>query len=193
MPRRFDGPLLALGDGVERQLRAAAARESQEEVQEEAAPTDDEESPLDVHALAQNIAQRANGAPVDPFAFNASQGNEVHVDPIAFNASQGNEVQVLEAVEVDGQMARDEDAAELVAAEQVVADQEAAGDEAAAAALEAADTEPESEEPVHQRDLRRPVGSSIPGHRGKGGKKVPKRHRKVLRYVAPFSHTSVPD
>ena len=180
MPRRFDVPLLALGDGVERQLRAAAARESQEEVQEEAAPTDDEgeDSPLDVHALAQNIAQRAHGAPVDPFAFDASQGNEV---------------QVLEAVEVDGQMARDEDAAELVAAEQVVEDQEAAGDEAAAAALEAADTEPESEEPVHQRDLRRPVGSSIPGHRGKGGKKVPKRHRKVLRYVAPFSHTSVPD
>ena len=178
MPRRFDGPLLALGDGVERQLRAAAARESQEEVQEEAAPTDDEESPLDVHALSQNIAQRANGAPVDPFAFDASQGNEV---------------QVLEAVEVDGQMARDEDAAELVAAEQVVEDQEAADDAAAAAALEAADTEPESEEPVHQRDLRRPVGSSIPGHRGKGGKKVPKRHRKVLRYVAPFSHASVPD
>ena len=168
MPRRFDGPLISLGDGVERQLRAAAARESQqEEVQEEAAPTDDEgeESPLDVHALAQNIAQRANDAPVDPFAFNASQG----------------EVQVLEAVEVDGQMARDEDAAELVAAEQVVADQEAAGDEAAAAALEAADTEPEEEAPFVRPVVHRPVGGFIPGHRGKGGKKVPKRHRKVLR------------
>ena len=173
MPRRSrtDGePLLALGDGVERQMRMAR----QQEQVEEAAPTDDEGSPLDVHALAHNIAQRGNDVPDDPFAFGGAEGGE---------GGEGDEEeeQVLEAVEVDGRMAADEDEAEQIAAEDVVMEQEEAGDAAAAAVLQAADTvEEEEAAPFVRPVVRRPVGGFIPGHhRGKG----PKR-RKVLRYVS---------
>jgi hypothetical protein len=177
MPRRSNAnePLLALGEGVERQMRLARQRESQQEVEEEVAPTDDEggASPLDVHALANHVA--GQGGAADPFAFpGAGAGEE----------GDGEEEveQVLQAVEVDGRMAGEEDAAEVEAAEHVVAQGEAADDEAAAQALqEAADTEPEEEAP-----FQRPVVRPFLGYRGKGGKgKGAKRHRcKVLRYVS---------
>jgi hypothetical protein len=171
MPRRSradDGPLLVLGDGAERMMRMVHQPEPPAEQQEEeAAPTDDEggASPLDVqHHVAQ-------GGAADPFAFpGAGAGEE----------GDGEEEveQVLEAVEVDGRMAGEEDAAEVEAAEHVVAQGEAADDEAAAQALqEAADTEPEEEAP-----FQRPVVRPFLGYRGKG--KGPKRHRKVLRYVS---------
>ena len=155
-------------------MRMARQPEEPAELQEEeAAPTDDEggASPLDVHALANHMAQ---GGAADPFAFpGAGAGEE----------GDGEEEveQVLEAVEVDGRMAGEEDAAEMAAAEHVVAQGEAADDEAAAQALqEAADTEPEEEVP-----FERPVVRFVPAARGKGGKKGPKRHqRKVLRYVS---------
>ena len=173
MPRRSradDGPLLVLGDGVERMMRMARQpEEPAEQQEEEAAPTDDEggASPLDVqHHVAQ-------GGAADPFAFpGAGAGEE----------GDGEEEveQVLEAVEVDGRMAGEEDAAEVEAAEHVVAQGEAADDEVAAQALqEAADTEPEEE-----AQFERPVVRFVPAARGKGGKKGPKRHRKVLRYVS---------
>lgn len=169
MPRRSrtnGEPLLALADGIERQMRMA--RQQQQQQVEEAAPTDDEGdgSPLDVHALANNIAQRG----------------DVPADPFAFGDDDEEEEQVLEAVEVDGRMAAEEAAAEQQEAEDVAMEQEEAGDAAAAAALQAADTEGEEEAAPFVRPIvRRPVGGFIPGYRGKGAK----RHsRKVLRYVS---------
>ena len=173
MPRRSradDGPLLVLGDGAERMMRMVHQPEPPAEQQEEeAAPTDDEGSPPDVHALANHVAQ---GGAADPFAFDGGEER---------GGEEEEEEQVLEAVEVDGRMAGEEDAAEVEAAEHVVAQGEAADDGVAAQALqEAADTEPEEEAP-----FERPVVRFVPAARGKGGKKGPKRHqRKVLRYVS---------
>ena len=176
MPRRSNAnaePLLVLGDGAERMMRMARQPEEPAELQEEeAAPTDDEggASPLDVHALANHVA--GQGGAADPFAFDGGEEGD--------GEEEEEEEEVLEAVEVDGRMAGEEDAAEVEAAGHVVAQGEAADDEAAAQALqEAADTEPEEEAP-----FERPVVRFVPAARGKGGKKGPKRHRKVLRYVS---------
>ena len=178
MPRRSNAnaePLLVLGDGAERMMRMARQPEEPAELQEEeAAPTDDEggASPMDVHALANHVAQ---GGAADPFAFPGAGAGEEG------DGEEEEEEEVLQAVEVDGRMAGEEDAAEVEAAEHVVAQGEAADDEAAAQALqEAADTEPEEEAP-----FERPVVRPFLGYRGKGGKgKGAKRHRKVLRYVS---------
>jgi histone H4 len=162
MPRRFDGnaaPLLSLGDGIERQLRLARMRESQQE----AAPTDDEGgSPPDVDAL------NGNGNGADPFGFEEEPAVVL----------QGVAVEGFHGQAVDGMMAHEEDAAEMAAAEEVVAGNDAANDHAAAAALQAADTEPEEEEEA--APFVRPVVRFVPAGRGKG--KGAKRHqRKVLR------------
>ena len=175
MPRRSNAnaePLLVLGDGAERMMRMALQPPAELQ-EEEAAPTDDEggASPMDVHALANHVAQ---GGAADPFAFPGAGAGEEG------DGEEEEEEEVLQAVEVDGRMAGEEDAAEVEAAEHVVAQGEAADDEAAAQALqEAADTEPEEEAP-----FERPVVRFVPAARGKGGKKGPKRHRKVLRYVS---------
>ena len=160
MPRRFDGdaaPLLSLGDGVERQMRLARQRASQQE----AAPTDDEGSPPDVDAL------NGDGNGADPFGF----------DEAPAVVLQGVAVDGFHGQAVDGMMAREEDAAEQQRAEEVVAANDAANDNAAAAALQAADTEEEEGEAA---PIVRPVVRFVPAGRGKG--KGPKRHqRKVLR------------
>ena len=167
MPRRSNAnaePLLVLGDGAERMMRMALQPPA--ELQEEEGGA----SPMDVHALANHVAQ---GGAADPFAFPGAGAGEEEEE-------EEEEEEVLEAVEVDGRMAGEEDAAEVEAAEHVVAQGEAADDEAAAQALqEAAATEPEEEAP-----FERPVVRFVPAARGKGGKKGPKRHRKVLRYVS---------
>ena len=88
------------------------------------ASTDDEESPLDVAVLAQDIANRAGG-PIDPYAFPD--------DP------------ALPVAPVDGLTARQEDELEMRLAEAVVVQHETAGDAAVAEAAmveEAAAEEP---------------------------------------------------
>ena len=167
MPRRFYGnaaPLLSLGDGMERQLRLARMRESQQE----AAPTDDEGgSPPDVDAL------NGDGNGADPFGFEE--------EPAVVLQGVAVEGDGFHGQAVDGMMAHEEDAAEMAVAEEVVAGNDAANDHAAAAALHAADTEPEEEE--EEAPFVRPVVRFVPAGRGKG--KGAKRHqRKVLRYAS---------
>lgn len=169
MPRRTrdDAPLMSLGDGMERQMRLARMRESQQE----AAPTDDEGgSPPDVDA------QNGDGNGADPFGFEE--------EPAVVLQGVAVEGDGFHGQAVDGMMAHEEDAAEMAAAEEVVAGNDAANDHAAAAALQAAegaDTEPEEEEEA--APFVRPVVRFVPAGRGKG--KGAKRHqRKVLRYAS---------
>ena len=168
------GSLWSLPEDAERQLRLAARRESQQggnhldegNVADPSSvapppvdppvdpPSDsDENGPLDVSALAQDIANRG-GAPIDPYAF---------------------------PDDVPGPMAREEDEREMSAAEAVVVEHETAADAASAVAVAVAeDTEEESPpQQVEQQPsvVRRVHFSTVPVRFGKGKK----RHRKVLR------------
>ena len=130
--RNGGAPLLALSDGLnERALRAAAARASQQEDRVEDAGEVDR---VNVDGVVFNVqAQPPGGEGGDEAMANAAGGDAGAADdPFAFPAD-----------EVDGVMARDEDAAEMARAEEVVQEGEAA---AGAAAAMAAAAEEETEE-----------------------------------------------
>ena len=190
-------------DGGERQLRAAARRDSQQfAADDDVAPTEVEDSPpvIDDVDVADPMAAGAADAADDAHSEEEDDDDEEDEDDEdgedgEEEDSEEQQVQVLHAEIVDGPTARDEDQAEMNAAEQVASDAENAAAVAAAVVMAAAVGEDNDEDddgpppaqpavqPAHVRPHNR-AGSGN-NHRANINRhpamQVPVRRRKVLR------------
>ena len=197
--RRVGGSgLWALPDDGEAQLRAAARRQSQQfAADDDGASTEVEGSPPvigDVDVADPMAAGAADEAHGDEEEVNDDEEEEDDEDEDADDDEEDDgeeQVQVLDAVAVDGPMAREEDQAAMAAAEEAADAADAAA--AAAAAVMAAVGEDNDEDeddsppahPVVQRANVRPHNRVAPRNDQRANRRpavqVPVRRRKVLR------------
>ena len=187
--------LWALPDDGEAQLRAAARRDSQQfAAEDDGAPTEVEESPPAIGG-AEDVSSPSQPPPADEDEHVSSPSQPPSdEEEVADDGEEGDgeeQIHVLDAVVVDGPMAREEDQAEMAAAEEAV---DAADEAAAAAAAVMAAVGEDSDEneddsppvqpvvqPANVRPRNAGSGSNRPANNRQQAVQVPVRRRKVLR------------